>query len=147
MPSSADPYQIRLRGPWQVAWLGSGPPAEEQPTFDTVYLPESWKELFGAAPGRALFRRRFNRPTNLAPDERVVIVLTDVPGEVVLRCNTHEITAAGASGPQQRYDVTEHLRDFNLLEVEITCDPTAVPQTMAGLWQTVLLEIRPAARL
>ncbi len=106
-------------------------------------MPAAWRELFGEAAGSALFRRRFNRPTNLGPHQRVSIVVQDVAGEVAVRINGRPVAAPTA---QERtvFDVTEHLEDYNLLEVEITFDPARYPRSPGGLWQPVLLEISPA---
>ena len=145
MPPTSEPHQIRLRGPWQVAWLGDDSPENAVPSFDTVYLPESWVELFGDADGRALFRRRFNRPSNLDPHERVGILLTDIRGEAIVRCNSSEITPADDAPSLQRYDVTDVLQDFNVLDIEIVCRPSAIPEKDSGLWRPVLLEIRTVA--
>jgi hypothetical protein len=161
---STEPYRIRLRGPWEVAWRRSREPRVESqesrvesqrdratpdsdagsaPEFDTQYLPAAWRELFGEEAGSARFRRRFNRPTNLGPQQRVSIVLQDVAGGVSLWINRHPVAAAKA---QERavFDVTEHLEDYNLLEVEIAFDPAHDRHSPGGLWQPVLLEISPA---
>jgi hypothetical protein len=111
--------------------------------FDTEYMPAAWRELFGEEAGSARFRRRFNRPTNLGPHQRVSVVLQDVAGDVAMRINGHPVAAAKAR-ERTVFDVTERLEDYNLLEVEVTFDPAQHPQSPGGLWQPVLLEISPA---
>lgn len=138
MPSEPSTYRIRLRGPWEYAWLEVG--AAVPPEMETVTMPVSWQELFGARAGRALFRRRFNCPSNLRVDQPVRIVLSQVGGEIALRLNGDPVAVTSGPDGDVLGDVTELLEDFNVLEVELRCDPGS-ENTPVGLWRPVMLEI------
>ncbi len=104
-------------------------------------MPASWQDLFGDRAGTALFRRRFNRPSNLGPEQRVRIVLSRVQCDVTLRVNGDPV--AITTGPAEEIvgDVTDQLREFNLLEVELCCDQISDSDGPVGLWRPVVLEI------
>jgi hypothetical protein len=136
MSTDSSPYRIRLRGPWEYAWLeeGSGVPTE----MDTVTMPVSWQELFGTRSGTALFRRRFNSPSNLREDQPVRIVVSQVGGDVAFRLNGRTVAVATRPNGEISGDVTDLLEDFNVLEIKLSCNPDDAP---VGLWQPVILEI------
>lgn len=107
----------------------------------TVTMPVAWQDLFGARPGTALFRRRFNRPSNLESEQRVRIVISQPRGEVTLQLNGKPVPVAVNAGETLLGDVTDQLQDFNLLEVQLTCDVPSDSDSPAGLWRPVVLEI------
>ena len=139
MPSEPSTHCIRLRGPWEYAWLEEG--AAVPPDMETVTMPVSWQELFGARAGRALFRRRFNCPSNLKVDQPVRIVFSHVGGEISLRINGEPVTVTPGPDRDVLGDVTDWLEDFNVLEIEVSCDPVGDENTPVGLWRPVVLEI------
>jgi hypothetical protein len=139
-----DRHWIRLRGPWEVAWLEGasyGPPT-------TAKLPAPWIALFGPRAGTARFIRRFQAPARLDPDERVCVTLCGVGGEVAFWINNIPLTPLKTPlgepdcWPHERclsFDITALLRRSNRLTLEITVRDPAAPDS--GLHQAVLLEI------
>lgn len=140
MPSEPSTYRIRLRGPWDYAWLEEG--SSIPPDMETVTMPVSWQELFGTRAGTALFRRRFNSPSNLREGQPVRIVVSQVGGEVALRLNGEAVTVTARADGEVAGDVTDLLEDFNVLEVELSCDPGGDESPPIGLWRPVVLEIK-----
>jgi hypothetical protein len=119
-----------------------GPSAEPV----SAHLPAAWRDLFGERAGSARFTRRFNRPTNLDPNERVWIVLTDVPEDVRLQVNGRPLAAESRFHGEVAFDATSSLQDHNLLEIEIRHDPTAAPGESGGLHHAVIIEITQSSR-
>lgn len=140
MPSEPSTYRIRLRGPWEYAWLENGS-ASDTLALETVTMPASWQELFGMRAGTALFRRRFNCPSNLREDQPVRIVVSQVGGDVAFRLNSKPVAVTPGPDGELLGDVTEQLEDFNVLDVQVSCDPAGDSGTPLGLWQPVVLEI------
>lgn len=150
-----DRHWIRLRGPWEVSWVA---PIESTPPSiagGRVQLPAAWHELFGLRQGTARFSRRFQRPTHLDPDERVLVTLCDVRCEVSARLNGSPLATVDApigdpaSAPCENamsFEVTHLLQSTNLLTLDLTvndekdCDAEYSDRSR-GLWQPVLLEI------
>lgn len=131
-------HRIRLRGPWEYGWLeGSGELAE----LETVTMPVSWQDLFGTRAGTALFRRRFNSPSNLRVDQPVRIVVSQVGCDIMLRLNGDSVAVSPGPEGEVLGDVTDLLEDFNVLEVELSCDPGGDGTAPVGLWRPVVLEI------
>ena len=139
-----DRHWIRLRGPWEVCWLGEGTPHPP----DRVKLPAAWSEVFGRRAGTARFVRRFQAPTGLDHDERVCITLLEFEGDA--RCSVNDTTVEplavplGDPGcwPHERclsFDITGLLQPSNQLTLDITVEDADAPN--AGLHQPVLLEI------
>jgi hypothetical protein len=137
--STPEPYRIRLRGPWEVTLID---PAGAAEPFRYAYIPAAWTELFGDRPGTAVFRRHFNRSPGVEPDDQVWIVLPAAPGQVEFQINGHPLEPGESSRESLAFDVTPHIQEFNVLEVRIADDPADHPGSPAGLWDTVLLEIR-----
>lgn len=103
-------------------------------------MPCGWEQLFGSASGTATFSRKFHRPSNLEPHERVLIVLTGVGGEGTLSLNDKPLSQFAATDSTVEADATSELRPFNVLAVQITFDPAA--RVAGGLFAPVVLEIR-----
>ena len=104
-------------------------------------MPADWRSLFGDRPGRARFTRRFNRPTNLEPHERVRIVIERPSGTAQLRLNKQELGTALHAAESARFDVTGALRPMNELVIELEFSPGqhADPNE---LWQAVIIEVQ-----
>ena len=81
--------------------------------------------MFGDVAGKACFRRRFHKPTNLEPHERVYIVLEEIKGRVQISIN--DSVLGTADNPQETidYEITQYLKPFNELRVEIEFDPAS----------------------
>jgi hypothetical protein len=109
--------------------------------METVTMPVSWQELFGTRAGTALFRRRFNCPSNLRDDQPVRIVVSQVGGEIAIRLNGEPVTVTAGADGEVAGDVTDLLEEFNVLEVELRCSPGGGESPPVGLWRPVVLEI------
>jgi hypothetical protein len=108
-------HSIRLRNPWQRA---------------------------ATEGGGTRWSRHFHRPTGLEPDDQLLLVLSDLPVDVVVRVNGRTFalspiphspfpTSHPASSNQQpapppiaqQFDLTPILADANEIEIEIPLDP------------------------
>ncbi len=142
-----DRHWIRLRGPWTVSWLA---PADVDAQPRRVTLPASWVELFVDRIGTARFERRFQQPTNLDADERVVITLGDVRCHVSAWLNDVELTPLGEpvgdpeSVPYEdaiSFEVTTALQTSNRLTLDLSVSAPPSSEIPYGLWRPVLLEV------
>jgi beta-galactosidase/beta-glucuronidase len=152
-------HRIHLKGPWEFEWLGpdslspsAGPARSPGPEDQLgaqhlagkhrVHMPATWQSLFGDAPGRARFRRRFNQPTNLDADERVDIVFDGVSGAAEISLNGHSLGTVAGAAFSARFETTALLESANVLLVELAFTPADHPEQPGGLWAPVALEIR-----
>lgn len=84
------PHVIRLAGPWEYEVLRCDANDWTGATSGRTQLPLDCRELLGASfRGLVTFRRRFNRPTNLDPQEAVWLVIEadESRGEIGLNGN------------------------------------------------------------
>lgn len=137
-------HRINLRGPWDYEWLT---PADDSlpGTFSkagTVSMPQDWQTLFGGASGHARFQRKFHRPTNLEPHERVFIVMTASRGSGTIRLNETLIGEFEADGTELSFEVTNALDRFNVLTIELVYSPKEEPAQSGGLYGIVAIEIQ-----
>lgn len=133
-------HSIKLKGPWSVTLFTddrSGPEANNR----TVRLPADWRSLFGETAGRAVFERRFNRPTGLTDGHRVRILFREVAGTLVVRLNDEPLSIEHPNDSASLVEITGRMRPHNQLSVEIECDSNDAPHQPRGLWQPVLLQI------
>jgi hypothetical protein len=162
-------HRIHLKGPWHYEWLGGvQPPVPGLPAVPVggtpvtrssgrdparprrlpgehrVHMPTTWQSLFGDTAGTARFRRRFHRPTNLDPDERVFLVFDGIGGRAEIRLNGRQFSSIDAAACPAGFDVTALLAPRNELTVDVVFDPDKVPGQPGGLWAPVALEIRGA---
>ena len=89
-----------------------------------VHVPATGWLAFGAEfRGRAVFTRRFGRPTGLAAGDRVDLVLEriDAGGTVTLNGTTLGTLPGGQ--PSSRFDITSRLQRRNELTVEVEWRP------------------------
>lgn len=140
MPSPARVHTIKLKGPWAVRWIPDVAVAEAAES-QTIHLPADCRTLFGDVAGTAVFERRFNRPTGLSPGHHVRIRFRDASGLRGVRVNESPQPLQQASDGSQFVDVADCLAPHNRLCVEYRYDPPSDPDTPAGLWQPVVLEI------
>ncbi|WP_397570314.1 hypothetical protein [Schlesneria sp. T3-172] len=136
-------HRIQLKGPWevfppQVNELHSD--AEQKP--ETHTMPKEWRELFGDQGGTARFQRKFHRPSNLEPHERIFLAFSGIRGETRIRLNQRQLGEFDAQGGSIEVEVTSNMNSFNTLEVEIDFDPGQSPGLPGGLFGVVALEIR-----
>jgi beta-galactosidase/beta-glucuronidase len=130
----AESHVIRLRGPWELEPLarfvaGDDGAFREQtrdlPAGGKVTVPGDWGELLGRDfIGRVRYTRRFNRPTNLEPDERVWLALDGVDPRADIALNGRPIGQANGYQAALRFDITAALAEHNVLAVEV-CMPGA----------------------
>ncbi|MGH7129010.1 MAG: NRDE family protein, partial [Planctomycetaceae bacterium] len=74
-------HRIHLRGPWDYEWLSTSADSRiAVAPAGRMKMPASWRDRFGEAAGTVRFRRRFHRPTNLEPRERVFLVFDGIGG-------------------------------------------------------------------
>ena len=105
-------------------------------------MPQDWQSLFGDRPGAAQFRRKFHRPTNLEPHERVVLVFAEIRGTGSVRLNDEPVGNFASAGLPVEFEITAKLNAFNVLTVEIAFDPEAESIHPGGISGPVALEIR-----
>ena len=132
----ATPHVIRLRGPWELEPLaryvaGGGEVFREEtrnlPPGGKVSVPGDWGELLGRDfIGRARYTRRFNRPTNLGPDERVWLALDGVDPQADVALNGRPIGQANGYQTIARFDITAALGEHNVLAVEVCMPATSL---------------------
>lgn len=144
-------HRIRLLGPWEFCWHETSPETAPPNIRGTTTLPQSWQSVFGSASGRATFSRRFHRPTNLEPHERVFLVLTAVRGAGQATLNGIALGEFTSDGGSVEFDITDLLLAFNLLSIDLAFTPDSAAEQPGGLFEPVVLEIRSnpdhAARL
>lgn len=134
------PHRIQLRGPWPFEWLSTTTRPEMGAVTGRVKMPARWRDVFGDVPGRACFRRRFNKPTNLDPDETVFLILETLGFPVQVSLNGQSLGSPGNAGETLEFPVADRLQLHNELAVEVHCD--AADDTGRLLWQTAAIEIR-----
>lgn len=104
------PHRIRLRGPWEF---------ETANATGRIRLPATAEQLPSSGSGAVAavtLRRRFGKPTNLQPEDEVMLVIEQIPSTATaslngrrLRPETDEPTAPWHT------EITAHLADRNEL--------------------------------
>ena len=136
-------HRIHLKGPWDFVWHASDTASGEMRSrTGTVAMPQDWVSLFGAEPGTARFQRKFHRPTNLEPHERVLLILTEVRGAGSVQLNDQPVGEFRGCGAAIEFELTAILNPFNVLSIEMTFHPANEPSLPGGLYGPVALEIR-----
>ncbi len=114
-------HVIRLRGPWELEPVARFGGCGELPAGGRTRVPGDWGELLGDDfAGRVRYTRRFNRPTNLEPDERVWLVVAAVDHQARLALNGQPFAELSTGAAAARDDITPLLRLHNVLEIEVT---------------------------
>lgn len=145
-------HRMHLKGPWEYEWVegpsGSASSAEDEDlTMDSplltnfrVRMPSSIQEAFGNMSGRVVFRRRFQKPTNLDSNERVHIAFDGIGGRADVSVNGTTLGSLSNNSETVSFDMTEVLEHSNELAVDLTIvwDEDAEP---GGLFQPVAVEI------
>lgn len=144
-------HRMHLKGPWFYEWLDGprGPKSEEDEdaTLDSPLLPDSrirmpasMAESFGEVSGRVVFRRRFQRPTNLDDNERVHIAFDGIGGRADIAVNGQSLGNVENNSETVSFDMTSLLEKSNELTVDLTIS-WDVDQRPGGLYEPVAIEI------
>lgn len=144
-------HRIHLKGPWIYEWLDGprGPNREEDEdaTLDSplltdsrIRMPTSMNESFGEVSGRVLFRRRFQRPTNLDDNERVHIAFDGIGGRANIAVNGRALGNLENNLETVSFDMTSLLEHSNELTVDLTIS-WGVDRKPGGLYEPVAIEI------
>lgn len=144
-------HRMHLKGPWQYEWLdgpyGSGQVPEDDATLDSplltdfrVRMPCSVLEAFGNVSGRILFRRRFQKPTNLDETEQVHIAFDGIGGRADIAVNGQALGSLTNNPKTVSFDMTKLLETSNELTVELTITENK-DQSTGGLFKPVAVEI------
>ena len=132
------PHVIRLRGPWECEPLTRVDPASSSPLAPggrgaggegeipsglpppgRVNPPADRRDSQGAGfRGLVRYRRRFNRPTNLDPTERVWLVIEQAIGRGQYSLNGQPLGTIGADARSASSDITSLLALRNVLEID-----------------------------
>lgn len=116
----------------------------------TVRLPADWRDVFGPRGGTATFSRRFQQPTNVDADERLVITVCDPRCEIRAKLNGTPLRpldepcgdpACAPGADAVSFDITGQTAATNHLQLELTVTDSASSSGPCGLWQPVFLEI------
>jgi hypothetical protein len=113
------PHVIRLAGPWECEVLRADSGGLTAPTAQRVQPPLDCGALFGSDfRGQVRFRRRFNRPTNLDPQEAVWLVIENSAARGNVRLSDESIGELLAEVPLAEFDVTPQLALHNELTID-----------------------------
>ena len=135
-------HRIRLMGPWEFAWEGSAGGETPLVNEGTTAMPCDWHSLFGSVVGTATFRRRFHRPSNLEPHERVWLICTGVRGCGTISLNDEQLSEFASDGEAVECEVTSRLQPSNVVSIRLSAGAIEEHQPPRGLFQPVVLEIR-----
>ena len=150
-------HRMNLKGPWDYEWL-DGPHAASDSNVDLppaanndfllahsrVRMPSSIEDAWGAVSGRVRFQRRFQKPTNLEPHERVHIAFDGFGGTATVTLNGEPLAELNDVDSTQTFDTTDRLGQSNILAVELTWNPPGNGAGRGGLWGAVAIEIHDA---
>jgi hypothetical protein len=128
-------HRIRLRGPWQLKATAADSPSSPQ----KIQLPAPWGELFDSSTRRVQLSRRFHRPTNLGPADRLSLVVDELPEGARVSLNGVSLGAETRYEEQPTVFPTPRLEPHNLLTVEFDVAQTTPPR--GDLWGDVTLVI------
>ena len=125
----------------------SDSPALPVPFF-RVTIPDDGSNYFGTAfHGLGRYLRRFGRPTNLEPGQRVELVIESLETAAQIRLNDRLLFASRSPDQVWRVDITEQLVPRNQLSIDLACpasnanDNTDPTPTARGLRAAIRLEI------
>ncbi|MEX2288556.1 MAG: NRDE family protein [Planctomycetaceae bacterium] len=146
-------HRMHLRGPWEVEWVSNAesPPPQPSPAggegerqatdSGRVKLPADWQSLFGERRGTVRFTRRFGKPTNLEPHEKVFIAFDGIGGVARVSVNGSHVGIIENSTSTIRFDVTALLNPSNTLDVVLTYTETDDASSPGGLYAPVAIEV------
>src|SRR5579871_370288 len=100
-------HRMHLKGPWEYEVQMDSPSPASQPkpalspkaaveplkvsATGTIRMPSTWEAAFGDYRGAIRFQRRFQKPTNLDPEERVFVVFDGIGGTARVTLNDQEL--------------------------------------------------------
>ncbi len=133
-----DLYPIRLQGPWQLE--DAAVVAPSSPT--SLQLPLDDTALAALPTGPIRLTRNFQRPTNLDPEERVLLVLPDGCVPLAVELNGRVLPPGRRLEGRLVWNLTPELRPSNRLVLQF---PAAKSGGRTGLREPILLGIMPDA--
>jgi len=119
---------IRLRGPWQLEPLaryveqphGYDRQSADLPAGGRATMPADWCATCGQDfLGVVRYRRSFQKPTGLAPGERVWLVVEPPRSLASVFLAEQPLGEVHCGGPVGRFDITPLLADGNALVIEV----------------------------
>lgn len=134
---SPDLYLIRLQGPWSLLRSPGAPLVRLHLPLDDDTAASIAAEATGS-PVKLL--RNFQRPTNLDPEERVLLLLPAGAKPTEVRLGRSAVGAPRELGPCWTWDLTPALQPGNQLQLVFEDDAW-----MNALAEPVLLGIMPDA--
>ncbi len=138
MTTTGTGHRIRLRGPWNYAWIDA---AGNVGATETRKHPDGWAAFIGEKSGRVRLTRTFHAPTNLDDTEQVFVVLTGVNGTGEVLLNGQHL------GDIPPHNACEFAAPLPLpFSNELTIDVSFAASAPTGLYDVVALEIRKSER-
>ncbi|MEZ6065792.1 MAG: hypothetical protein R3B90_08820 [Planctomycetaceae bacterium] len=132
-----DLYPIRLQGPWEIAAADAvGVLLSHRRIKLPCRLPAEWS----AATSRIELRRRFHRPTNLDPEEAVVILLPAGCRPLCIALNNLPCDDQRLLDERVTARVTDLLQPSNELRIEVSPDDAP---SLGAFAAPVLLGVMP----
>jgi hypothetical protein len=117
---------IRLRGPWQLEPVarfvtradgGYEVRSDDLPAAARAQMPADWGACFGShSLGRVRYLRTFQRPTGLAPGDKVWLVVEPPRSRGAVKLADQALGRVEFGGGAGRFDITALLTDRNALE-------------------------------
>ena len=154
--TGSSPHIIRLHGPWQYEPLACtqwGPGGEsvdlpgDLPPAGTIKIPADWGAALGHHfRGRVLYERRFGRPSNLDPHERIDLVLYRIQGTAIVTLNGSRLGEIEIDEPARRFEVTNLLLSRNDLRIEVNHPQGGNDVATGGIVGEVHIEIYEVTR-
>ena len=127
----AEFHRIRLHGPWQ-ANVRSGEGGADLPETFRFQWPADWPDLLGPdLLGSVQIERRFNRPTGLAAEQPVFLVIEQVDFDGQVTLNGQPLGNLRRDDAL-RVEIAKLLSNHNRLSIEITEIPKDRAQNRAG---------------
>ena len=136
-------HKIRLKGPWQGTVKRSLNESIEAGTKFRVKAPGDWTQDLGSGfKGEVQLNRNFQKPTNLAPDQNVWVVVEEIIQGMEVWLNGEQITAVTRQDEPTakiiREKIQQHLKKHNELSLVFVHDHDLFD---GGLLGQVRLEI------
>jgi len=135
-------HQMSLKGPWGYRWKSPVSAIEQMggPVEGQIKVPALWCDCFGHQVGVSVWSRRFQKPTNLDSNERVMIATMELEGVKGLSLNGRPLPLNDQPETGFRFDITEALEPSNLLEIDIECETEAQTDSR-GMTEPAVIEI------
>ena len=107
-------HTIRLHGPWSATPVVS---TDQEPS--KISVQQDWESVFGNSfAGTVRYKRKFNRPTGLLPNQSVKVVVTNV--DFYAECFLNDQRLGDLTfGEPAAFEVGATLKDFNRLIIDV----------------------------